>query len=145
MPRGRPDFFGTPIHERYGVCKQANGFETAEFMVEKELVNVSAKGMLAGGFVSTIDTDALPQNVVGIKIDGNWITSHAFIVLLNQGIFSGTDQPMVLVRYMPDLPAYSVAFPIDLPFETSISFWYMNTAVNPVVVSYWLVYYDIEA
>jgi len=144
MAHGRPDFFGASIHPKYGTSYRLAGNETVTPGDIRTVVTQNAKGVLAGAYLYTNDADSDISDQPGLQIDGNRIVGNSYLAMITWGILPGTKQPMVLLRYDPDVPSFAAGFPLELPFEKSFTFQYIVAGVNPVTVAYYITYYSLE-
>ena len=144
MAHGRPDFFGVSIHPRLGTSRRLTGTVVVPADSEVEIVGFTGKGVCIGGFMITLDADALASNVVRVEIDGLRVINLSWSQALSVGLFGGDIYPAVLTHYDEDIPKYACSFPEDLPFEDSISFRYYCAPGNDVTVTSEFTYYSVE-
>ena len=121
MAKGRPDFFGTPIHPKYGTSKKGDLNKVCPGGVISTVLDLSAKGVVFAGHLRTVDTDS--------TINGTFMGSH---------------RPLFLTYYDPDYPRFMVEFGSLIPFEKSFKVTYQPSGVNDVTVAGDLYYYSME-
>jgi hypothetical protein len=139
-----PDWTAPPQRPEYGkpyIYGVSLGCAGAGTVTIKE---IEAKGLLVGGFISTVDADADKDDVPLIKADGVYMASLDFSSLFAHRLVAERSYPLFLTRYDLSTPAFSSGLGIEIPFKTSIAFeYYVSNAVT-VTVSIGIIYYLLE-
>lgn len=144
MSHGRPDFFGTPIHPRYGTARSEFETPAADSRVFYPLITVNAKGLAVGGVIRTIDPDSAIGDLIYIDIDGERAAVCSWAELMHQQYVVGLPFPLVILIYDVDTPQFNCGIGVELPFENQIIIGYYVAGLNPVTLACRLTYYDLE-
>jgi len=144
MLHGRPDFFGTPIHPKYGQFTQYRKLATViANLATENIVDVSAKGLILGGFI-VFATGLGDGNVTVIPtIDGELVAGLSVYAINRYRILERLNFPVFVLELDPDNEVV-FGFGEGLPFEKSYSMTMSNNSGVQIVVSSTLFYGSVE-
>lgn len=144
MARGRPDFFGTPVHPKYGTSKGVAINVSGGAVAPLVLATITAKGVIFGGFIDIADSDVSVNDHLSIDVDGVRFSYAQWQQWYDLGFFLGSNMPIVLTCFDPDSPRFAFELNRLIPFETSVVLTYHHAPATNVTVNGAVYYYDME-
>jgi len=144
MAHGRPDFFGSPIHMKYGKSRRETSIVNCPVAVETQLIDINACAICQGAVVFT--SGLVPQytDTVYLYIDGLLIEAVTFRGLQVRGQMGGGKPAFSLSAYDPDSLTFAVMLNGQWPFENELLLTYMAGNAAGVFVTTWAWYYSAE-
>ena len=139
MAKGRPDFFGTPVHFKQGVPKGVYGNTDCGGGDWVEIISATCKGtlMYANFFIS--DSDVMTSNWFRMILDNQTVFEYRLFDLFNRLHAAPTTYPIQMLYYDLDKPNISISFAGLYDFLTNIK-WDYNNVTSPANVN---VYYNM--
>lgn len=120
MAKGYPDFFGQSIYLRYG---SINLKEVAEIVnppsYDDNLVNIAAKGKIAGGYLLFSTADDLQEWVLKLTIDGVTVFEDSIITLFEDYVLEDPVTVINFQKYDTLNGKYVIGFNDNISFESS--------------------------
>lgn len=107
---------------------------------EHVFVTVEGKGMLYGGFISSVDSNIVDTDVPRLRVDDQLISSWSWDALRRYNFSSPNALVFYLLCYDEVAPTYAVALSYGITFETSLSLRYYCTTADSRYISYSLLY-----
>jgi len=144
MAHGRPDFFGMPIHPRYGDVYGDGLAVDCDFGEWTSLLSVEGKGEITGGVIHTNDPQSSFGDFVQLRIDGETVFNYNYLNLSRFNFTSYGLLPFFLECYDRDTPVFSVVLGTLVPFEVSFELLYYASAAGTTTVVRTIFYYLIE-
>lgn len=145
MGHGRPDFFGTPIHPKWGTSRRGVWADPITAGAEETMITIGGCGLVVAGFIYTNDNNYHLDNMMRIYVNGEMIVTRSWLTLLDWNVFPPVRYPLTLIHYDPDVPLLCAAYSVDLPFESEVKLnYWARSSVLDVVVSSELTYYRPE-
>lgn len=119
MAHGRPDFFGTPIHPKYGVgTRQVSLIATLNAGLDADVFNITDKGRTYGGYLNLGSVTDGTLATVQLYVDGSLIWGFNVGNFMDRcWIYSDVD-PIFLRVYDLDAGHVFFGFCKDFTFES---------------------------
>lgn len=143
MARGRPDFFGTPIHPSYGDVVQFSGDVVAVSKVETTIKEVLGKGTWFHAQLYSYNANSKTTDIIRLYVDDIMIMQRQWGELNRYGFIHGSGALFKVTCYDPDSPFFVGLFNAMLPFREKAKITYFNDSLVNYNVTYLLDYYDI--
>jgi len=144
MPRGRPDFFGTPIHPEYGVFKHDAHNLMCAGGVWSTVHTLVANGMLLHGYFFSTDTDANKDDTFDLTVDGEDLMANTFSNMVKHGCVVSDDSILIVSEYDTITPGFYAHYKGGFSFHDNIILKYLPAGVNNVLVFSHVFYYTWE-
>lgn len=118
MAHGRPDFFGTPIHPKYGTSTYQTGLVTTiNAGFDADMFNVTDKGRIYGGYLNLGFVFDGTLATVQLHVDGTLIWGFNVGNYLDRCWFYSDVDPIFLRLYDLDAGYVFFGFCKDITFE----------------------------
>ena len=144
MAHGRPDFFGTPVHPKYGTTKVV--FDTAlalPKLIQTTVFNILGKGVIAGGFVALYGGLIATGDIVLVTIDNAevWYTTAGSS--LNNNLSLNARNVLQLSCFDIDGERESWVIGFEFPFDLNVKLQ-ITPNDDDLQCDYRITYFDIE-
>ena len=123
MASGLPDY-QREIRPRYGGARIKSGTWTLAASVENTLCNVSGKGMIYGGGLSTKVSTIQKFSVIKLYIDGSVFYEVSWDIMYSNQHIRAPGYPVFLLKCDPVNFVYSCGISPNITFETGFKFSY---------------------
>jgi len=144
MAHGRPDFFGTPIHLKYGTTNVITDSKVGNLGIEKEIIRVDGCGVCLGGLVDECGNVPDESDMIKLYVDDVMIEAVTPIVLLTRGLLNRNYPSLQLSTFDPDAPRFSFTFSGDWSYEHNFSIGVIAANIGGVTVRCWAWYYEVK-
>lgn len=127
MASGMPDYHKV-IRPRFGGAKSIYANVTVVGGAETEIVSVTGRGMLYGGY-GLLQHDAVQHaSMFRLYADGNVLSNHSFMTLYNYDLTTENAPTVYLRKIYEVLPLYmySVGLSYGITFETELKLTYVE-------------------
>lgn len=137
MPRGYPDYFGQQMFPKYGALKSISDYHSSSGSGEKTLVNINGKGIVFGGRIWVLSSDARNYDIIRMYIDGESSFSMAMSHMNLYDVDYNSQLPVFLIYYDELNPRYEIGIRSGITFDSNFKLTYYQS--NPTAFS---IFYD---
>jgi len=123
MASGLPDYQQT-VRPRYGGAKIKCGTLLLAASVENTLCNISGKGMIYGGGLSTKVSTIQANSIIKLYIDGEVFYMVSWDIMYSNQHINTPAYPIFLLKCDPINFIYSCGLSPGITFETGVKFSY---------------------
>jgi len=143
MPRGYPDYFGHSIFPKYGSAQWKWGVEIVPSLSTVEIVKVTGKGVLTGGWVYLTEQVGHEADDILLYVDGRSLVSGAWKLFFEYSFTSGCNYFFTVSRFNNIEGNFTGFFNKEYSFEQGLILKYTASAVGDSIVHGALGYYNI--
>jgi len=132
MPTGAPDYTKridiniqtlgeVTIRPRYGDFKKIYESVILDAGVWTEIISVSGRGLIYGGYITIWDIGATGSDAMRITIDGETTDAAYFAGLMDRQLVLPFTNPFYLLQYDENQPQFTVGISRDISFESAVT------------------------
>jgi len=125
---------------KYGAAQRVVGSVAATASTQISLAQVSGKGQIYGGFISSLGTATQVLDYVDIEIDGVVFAGWTLNAIFYWNLMTQSAYPFHILRYDDKDFTYSVGVQPFLTFETSFEIFYEETYGRTPTIAYQISY-----
>lgn len=128
MAKGYPDYYGIPMFPSYIGCTEAEGDVVVTASEYTTILTVTGKGLLYLGEIYLVANSPTIGDSLRIEIDGSEINEMSWVDLVDKSSFFATFCRWTLSTWNVPAQRYNAIWTGPVPFGTSVSLLYRESA-----------------